>query len=587
MQKSNRIFLGILLIIVVSAIGLTLFQHKEYSSDVWGYWFFARIFAETGKFIIIDRSPLYILYLSFFRLIPHPFSLYIEYFVTTLIVVLSLIVFFRSYMGWVYATFISVLWIPFMQLAEPPVQKLALACTLWAFIFRKRNSQRFYIAISYTLLMGAYLFRSSYFYYLVFFLVWDLVVLFKKHKYKSIRFLRPHIRTDWPLGIVLIMYLFFVILQSLHPWNNVWFATTKWFPADGKHFTIHQPFNILYTREKYGPDFGHDFYFTNQEVFHGASDNLSAFAANPSFIIRHAGLNILRSIPVIANMTLLPLGIPNGPVKEFMELVIIAAVIFGAYKSSNERLMMPFVTANLLLIIIAVLLDIHPRYLFPLIPILSLSGWWYGRCICQILSDGSGKIHPNLFIILRPFLSIIPIVFILLFTVSSNNYQNIFGSQNLWLQITATLANDIRQDDIHMLTYRYAESPVSMTVSLAQIAKEVKNCKGILSYESQYLADFTDIPINRFYDIWEIPPFGHLGDSVYNGLTPSRVDCVLVSYDLEKALGSGTNAMMRYEAYIKPYVQELVKLGASVITIDHYGNLYRLNHESKGYEKDM
>jgi hypothetical protein len=57
----------VLLLSAAVALGMfafTLLSRQEISGETWGYWFFARYFAETGDFISADRSPLYTLYLN-------------------------------------------------------------------------------------------------------------------------------------------------------------------------------------------------------------------------------------------------------------------------------------------------------------------------------------------------------------------------------------------------------------------------------------------------------------------------------------------------------------------------------------------
>ena len=42
----------------IIAVCLTMFSNWEMSPESWGYWYFARVFAETGRFIVLSRSPL-------------------------------------------------------------------------------------------------------------------------------------------------------------------------------------------------------------------------------------------------------------------------------------------------------------------------------------------------------------------------------------------------------------------------------------------------------------------------------------------------------------------------------------------------
>ena len=81
--------------VIAAAAALTLFRHWEPTGETWGYWFFARVFAETGKFIIFDRSPLCVLYLNLFRWIGYPASVTLESIATLFLVSGSLIILFK------------------------------------------------------------------------------------------------------------------------------------------------------------------------------------------------------------------------------------------------------------------------------------------------------------------------------------------------------------------------------------------------------------------------------------------------------------------------------------------------------------
>jgi len=139
-ETLRRVFLPLWLTFafVFIAILLTLFQHVEIGNDTWGYWLFARILSESGEFIIPDRSPIYIEYLQIFRWMGYPNMVTAEYIVTTMITAMILVLFLRPIMDLFHAAFVGVLlWIPYMQISEPPVQNLAFAFVRLGFILRR------------------------------------------------------------------------------------------------------------------------------------------------------------------------------------------------------------------------------------------------------------------------------------------------------------------------------------------------------------------------------------------------------------------------------------------------------------------
>ena len=79
-----------------------------------------------------------------------------------------------------------------------------------------------------------------------------------------------------------------------------------------------------------------------------------------------------------------------------------------------------------------------------------------------------------------------------------------------------------------------------------------------------FIGTFMDVPV---YDIQEIPPFGKLDDSGYSGLNPDRIDCVVANSYVQSFYPH------RYPNYIKPYVDNLKSLGASIYEVPRYGQI--------------
>jgi hypothetical protein len=100
------------------------------------------------------------------------------------------------------------------------------------------------------------------------------------------------------------------------------------------------------------------------------------------------------------------------------------------------------------------------------------------------------------------------------------------------------------------------------------------NCSGIMTMEHNVMAVIFSDYDTRIYDIWEIPPFGNLDDSVYDGLELDRVDCLFISNSLSKGpTGKATNQTVRYKNYIQPYELELLSVGASLYRVEGFGRV--------------
>ncbi len=549
---------------------LSLFRHWE-PSETWGYWTFSRILWETGEFIIPDRSPAYVTYLLLFRWLPFPVSIATEYFVTTGIAVAALILFFRPLLGLGMATFAGILWIPFLQIAEPPPQKLALALSLFAVMLRNKRPSPFRISSSYALLILCYLLRSTYQFFLLVFLIWDgiQVIRFLRHRerpegaWRSRRkstdptgLLRLRPRNDgvtlWPLIVVLGFYLLVLLRQSPHPWNTIYFSTAQWFSHDGKHFSIHQIYNARYAHETYGTVRDKDFYFTNQEVFHGARSNLEAVLANPAFVLRTLTVHFTEGIDEMMRLTLGYVafaGIPSAYVVyvRAVSSVFLGAIFYGAFRGASTSSVRLLVIGSILLAFLSMVILPLWRYMPPLIPVFLLAVVWYAKKL-------GGQAHT---VLARCFTASLIIA--------------LCSGIVLWKDIVVDGIQDSIHADLHLLRASPEKDYGSLTAALPELQTLVRSCREIVLVEKPFLAAFTDISISNIHDVFSLPPFGRYDNSDVSLLNPERVNCLFISRQASQDIGYGTNIHMRYERYLVPYKEALLQRGAQVIPVESLG----------------
>lgn len=559
MKSSHKI--TILILISFFAIFLTLFQHWEISIETWGYWFFARVFAESGKFIVLQRSPPYTLYLNLFRSLPYPTSVTVEYIVTSFLSIIAIVYIFKSYLGLPLSFLAALLWLPYMQTSEPPVQKIALVINGLAVAVRLQKETRFKVSLSYALLILAYLFRPTYFVFIPLFITLDLIRLINKKQINTLEIFKPKLKTDWPIYTVLLAYLIFQLFQSPISENTVYFSNSKWFPNNGKTEEIFQHYNSTYIWDKYGTWVDHDFYFTNKELFNGASDSFSAFRNNPQFVIQKIANNAIDGMNMINFMTVFSRLDSKSPYVNYFNFLLMAVLIFGAIKGAKNLIMRLYITGCLAIMAATIVFTPQYRYfIFPIIPLFILSAYWYS----QFLSRITGK--KNWF----------PITTVILLVVFSPNFTGAVydGRAYLdWVELGKQIIYDIKADDLRILDNRGSYYSVSMKQSYKEVFPLLRYCKGILSKEEIFIGAFTDIPLSRIYGIWEIPPFGHFGISEYKGLSPDRINCLSVSRELSRGEGGPTNHQVRYQYFIKPYMDDLIGKGAKSYTIPSYGEV--------------
>lgn len=556
----KSIFLSIL---ALTAITVTLFQHREFTIESWGYWFFARILAETGKFTLIERSPPYIIYLNLFRIFPYPYSVILEYIVTTFIAVIGIAYIFKPYLGRLLSFFAAIIWIPFMQVSEPPVQKIALLLSGLGIYLRIHKKDRYGTCLSYSLLILACLFRMTYFVFILIFITFDLFRIFKNNHFKILGGIKPNLKTDWPLVLVIGMYILFQLLKSPLLFNNVYFSNAKWFPNNGKSFEFLQVYNDEYIWEKYHTYVDHDFYFTNKELFGGATTSFSAFKNNPDYVIQKITRNFKNIVFMINRMTFFSKIFALSDMPVLVNFLFILFIFYGALIGSTNVYLFLYLLGNITMLLLLAIFTPSWRYFFPLIPIFITSSLGYGKLI-------SKKIGQKWFI---------PTTAILLVLLSPNftklNYDN--SAFLDWIEIGKQIISDAKIADLKILNNRTTSpNSISMNTSYSKITPLISNCKGILSKEILFIAAFSKYPIDQIHDIWEIPPFASLNNSEYKGLNPQRVDCLFLSKDLSFGEGGSTNQQIRYQYYLKPYQEDLIKKGAKNVVLDSYGTVTKL-----------
>lgn len=595
-----------------------MFSNWEIGGETWGYWYFARVFAETGGFIVPDRGSLYTLYLNLFTWLPYPASVTAEYLVTTSITVMALVAFFRPYLGIWLALLAACFWIPYLQTAEPPVQKLALASSLIGVLLRENKSDRFGVTSSYAFFGLAYMFRGSYALLIVVFAVHDVLKIIRQRAIKAL-IARPRISSYWPAILIMVLFFWFAMNQSPHRWNNAWITTTKWFPPHNNSlatasFVGH--YNWRYIDEKYGTYVGHDFYFTHQEAFRSATGIIGMIQANPRLFMKILFTNITYLFPTAASL-MLPISTGGRYIDYFLKLLVLVAVIYGALRASQGRSMTLFIIGNILLVVASAISYPKGRYMFPMIPIFIMSASWYGAILTTFLK----KLYPStekLFQKMALAIFAMGILSLLFYSITDSSTSPlkgtfflsgtilaffcasilfavgrfakarlriamnrfalalptilllvIFSGSNVlgWASILHGAVDDLGHGRLGLLEGKKA----SMKRAFPTLASITRGCRGIMSLEPTFFGAFLDIPQDRVYAVWEIPPFGHLHNSPYKGLNPDRIDCVLVSTGLATGIGMATNHQIRYQNFIKPYIDQLISCGAVQYEIPFYG----------------
>lgn len=556
---SSGLYLVTAMAVIAGITFLGLLLPWEAGGESWGYWFFAKLLTEGDGFVMSDRGPIYTLYLFPFLSIPYPLTMAVESFLTTFLCALALTVFLRERLGMAMATFFSVIWIPFFQQNEPSTQALALACLCVALALRYSllSSAPRHLAVSYALLILAILFRPNFGVFIIFILAYDYYQNQTLHgKWNSLfKTIKPLVSKS-SLAIAALV-IAFSIFPAHHRWNNAWLASTNWFPQSGQSLgttSIIGHYNWRYIEKKYGSFEGRDIYFTHQEAFNGATTIGGMIRANPRLFAEIVATNAKNFFPTVTFSLLLP-QTTKSMVNGVMAVLAFFVLMYGALRASQDGLMRGFVIASLITVFATSLSYPKTRYLFPFIPVIALSAWWYGKRIESVIS----RVRFGAIATLGTKIAV-P-VSLLIFSwhplcewAKMNQGKGVVGAETL-----------------------QSSRAVSMRAAFRDLTRYSADCHGIMSLEHNFFAAFVvDAKRTAVYDVWEIPPFGQFGASQYTGLNPARVDCLFISTNMEQSVGMGTNVRLRFDNYLKPYEAYLLARGGVSIAIPFYGRVVKI-----------
>ena len=614
--------------------------HHEGGGETWGYWVFADELYNEGRFISQSRSPLYILYFQLFYWAGFPNFVYMEWITTSLITGLSLYLLLRIQLSEWVSIFGVVIWLPFIRYSEPPVLSLALAMTSIAFIIRSNSlnlyTDRSVITASYTFLIMAYLLRSTYILPLVIVVLYDLWNYYKLNGFRNIFIIMIPTPRDWYLLAVITFLIVSSLLISVHPWNNPWFSSTTWLPVSEENPSLLysgfiQLMNEQYIESNYGDFTSHDIYFTNKELFGDATTFFSAFFSNYDFVIKQWWKNILYLFEMTSNLNLFSNSIALIP--WFGGLIGSILILYGSIKFtvSNKQILLLLI-ATILLIGSSVIAAPKLRYMVPAVPFLIYSAYWYSTLIKKvvlpkifgtktsfvnsilfliayltlvviILLFSERMIFSDSFITLNPkyvgvYDWLIPVILITYFLLFIGLLSQFFSFSSdkfrvrirkyitymiipvLFLSFTPATSHWIEISRNVLVGPKVLKNDnFSFISSKDRIISLGANCIGIMALEHQIMSIIFSKSNTVIYDISEIPPFGNLNNSEYDGLNLNRIDCLFISNKLSKGVSRATNRTLRFKNFIQPYEIELLSSGASSHTIGGFGKVIILQKD--------
>ena len=573
----------IYIVIVATILAIVMATRiDDVSNENINSWFFAKLFLSNPEFIVLPRSPLYQLYLTPFTMLPHPTSIIVERSISTFIcfipIALLLCKIFTFKIGIITAIFAA----PDLVLVEPTAQAFAFSLSCLAFFLRLKFSHDRFKSYNlfYSLLILVWSLRSNFIILLVLFAMWDLFRVAKNKQWKLF-FEFFNFKVQWPILLCILFCGLTVINQSSHRWNNYQGIEQDWLPATGQLASVISINAATHFQEDMPRLDGeqYDIYFVHKKIFGNSSTIFEMLYSNPKAIFKHISRNFRAYLTTTVSMTnvgQILFSFTTFGRKSFSDttesmgridhrfITIIFSIIFGAmfvvmalqfYKNIHRREMLIFILALLSISTVAALLakgDTN-RFIFVI----------YGVYACMAAYFAEQfMLYKKKFIGLFLALSII-----ILLTQGGWVRPDV---RHGWGGVFRAL-KDYKPTSITEFFY---SGKHAQTIKL--LNKEAKDCIGLITLEMpQLIGAFANLPENILYSPFEIPPFGTYELSSYAGLRKDRINCIYVPKQmLKKKRGAVTNIQLRYQAYIKSYIKELLKNSGERITLPS-GILFR------------
>jgi len=309
-NKKERIFSKecsiVFLLLVVTAYLLTP-RGWEPGADTYKMWFASRLLTERFEFPLFSHGPLYVLYLSLFRLLEYPISFYTEYSVTHLFCYFSIYLLLRRRLVPVLAFLLVVAWIPFLATVEGAHVLFGMGfISLYLRGLYDSSKQGEWVPLS---LACAALSHPVYSLFLVGHVLGLLGLKWFFRKKKTILYERLHIQKPWEYIIngsklfLLLLTLLIFLFPAKHPiYNHLGGNEVNYAPISLKGFNT-AFFQIGLHREimRTIPEsewMYQDWYFTKKKIYGDADNFIEAAINNPQVFFTNIVENIIGIIPL-------------------------------------------------------------------------------------------------------------------------------------------------------------------------------------------------------------------------------------------------------------------------------------------------
>ena len=568
---------------LIAVIGLIVavlvsLRMPDMDSENIGSWFHAKLFLKDFSFIEIARSPLYQMYLVPFSFLPHPASIISEKIVTTFLCFLPVAGLMWAYFGRGIGLAAAVLAAPDLFQILPTPQALAFAAICLALFVRRQQPflRVSTISTAYTLLLVAWLLRSNTVIVLGVFVVYDLCRIYAGRLWQGTP-RKIQAGRHWPLLAALAVFMVMALNPSSHRWNNYQQIEQTWQPVHGQMDTVLSYMAAIHFRNRDPKTGGQpfDLYYTHKRFFGDAENFPSMVLTNPGELIRHIGRNVGAFLTTSVSMTqagqfllrFTGLGQKKGRggALDHRYVAVGASGVLGAMflymiwglwrdPARRELAVLAFGLATATGVAGLLTIGSSQRVLYFAYGLFMIMAAFYA----EQLFAWANRARPRRMI---PAITAGTALFLL--TQGGWAKAGQAGTALGWARIAHNIS-DIPAFGLRPAFYKGLNPDL-----FAVINRQWPRCRGLMTAEMpQLIGAFTDIPEERLFSPFEIPPFGVFGDSDYSGLRKDRVNCLYVPKSVMAAgIDSPTNIRLRYRSYIKPYMRKLLLEGGRKIEL--------------------
>ena len=561
MSNSNNTKNYILVVFAFFSIVIPFIIHEQAGGgDRWGAWFFAREIWETGTFQTNERNPVYSLFLALFWPLGYPLGPAVVRLFDALFLFSGVFALSRHYLGFRLSALTAIIWLPGLLWIHGIVIAHVVSALCWAFALRHGPTSRARFAYSYAFLLFAAMLRINYVPLLFLMMAYDLYRVVRAEGGVSLLSrLRPR-RCDIPIAVLIGLLVLFSVRQLDHRWNNAQYTDIQWYGPDQTSLAtaaLVGSFAQWIIVNKHDGDFdNHDIYFIARDDLPEAKSLFDLYKYPDVFFGQiYTNKQIISTIMRITDLGEIMFRAGNRIYSHILAYpVFYALVLFALYRfyhhhlaPENRRVFFELIAACAVLTGPILIAWPSSTYLYHAVPMFILSGIGLG-----------GWVREKLRIDKTFAAAAVTLACIVAF---SN-----FATRSWQIGLEAT------EPGAWQRPYLVKEI---LGGHFREIEQQTKNCRGVmLTTFHTGMAAFTEKPVDTIYSIFEIPPFGRLGDTEYDGLRPERVDCIIIDKTSVRRNGTTfTTKWSRYENYLVPYIEKLHQMGAQTITYGPDGNL--------------